>query len=61
MQWESLDVVTMVFCFIPIKQDVFQTKLNVLSQLDGKIPILSNAGPVSVLEYFKSKTSVRYC
>ena len=58
MQWESLDVVTMVFYVIPIKQDVFQTKLNVLSQLCGKIPMLFIAGPVSVLEYFKSKTSV---
>ena len=60
MHWESLDVVTMVFYFIPIKQDLFQTKLNVLPQLSGKIPMLFNAGPVSVVEYFKSKTSVRY-
>ena len=61
MHWESLDVVTMVFYFISMKQDLFQTKLNVLPQVSGKIPMLSNAGPVSVVEYFESKTSVRYC
>ena len=37
MHLDSLDVVTLEFCSIPIKQDLFQTKLNVLQLLSGKI------------------------
>ena len=34
---ESLDVTAMEFCFIPTKQKLLQTKLNVLLLLNGKI------------------------
>ena len=47
-QWGSFDVVTKEFYFIPITQELFQTKLNAMLQLGGKIPILFSAGQVII-------------
>ena len=52
---ESLDAVTMVFYFISITQELLQTKLNALQQINGKIPMLFSAGLVSVVEFLKVK------
>ena len=50
-RWENLDVVTMEFYFIPIKQELFQTKLNALLQLSGKISMLSSVGQASIARF----------
>ena len=49
MQLESLDVVSIKFCSIPIKEVLFETKVNVLRPLSGKIQILSSAGQISLV------------
>ena len=49
MQLESLDVVSMEFCSIPIKEVLFETKVNVVRPLSGKIQILSSAGQISLV------------
>ena len=49
VQLESLDVVYMEFCSIAIKQVLFETKVNVLRPLSGKIQTLSSAGQISLV------------
>ena len=51
LQLESLDVVTIEFCStcIPIKQDLFQTKLKVMLPFSGKIHTLFSAGQMCLV------------
>ena len=49
LQLEILDVVTMEFCSIPIKQDLLQIKLKVMLPFCGKIQILFSAGQMSLV------------